>query len=194
MGLSLKIFLVVLLAIGGVSVFAEVSVAAGIQIGFGGIAWATPLNQINNCTKVGEREGIQYCIRKDQFHTLLGEMVSDVLYGFHQDTFFAVFFGIEDDEAYSLTKRRLVEQLGVPGTTLDREGTMSTHRWTDGLVQIELFNDTSEQGFKLVYYYMPIAKKVLRTHKSLLPPKRLGIPFFPTKKGDIPEAMRILEF
>jgi hypothetical protein len=87
-----------------------------------------------------------------------------------------------------------VERLGVPKTTLDREGVVSTQKWTEGLVQIELFNDKSEQGFKLAYYYLPIAKKAFHKHRTFSPPKRSGITFFPTKKGDIPEAVRILEF
>lgn len=194
MEFSKKILLIVPLAFGIVSVLAATGVAADIQTGFGGVEWAASLNQVGNCQQVGEREGVQYCARSDQFHTLLGEMVPGVLYGFYQDAFFAVFIAIESDEAYLETKEKLVERLGVPETSLDATGVVSTLRWTDGAVQVELFNDSSKQGFKLVYYYLPIAKKVLRKHKSLTPPRRTGVTFFPTKKGDIPEAVRILEF
>ncbi len=188
---SVRFFLAVL---GIVFVLADVGAGADIQTGFGGIDWAMSPSQVNDCKSVGEREGIQYCVRGDQVHTLLGEGVPAVLYGFYQDAFFAVFIGIENDEAYAQTKRTLVERLGIPETALDKEGVVSTLRWTDGQVQIELFNDRSERGFNLVYYYLPIAKKVFRKYKSLSPPNRLGVTLFPTKKGDKPEAVRILEF
>jgi hypothetical protein len=194
MGLIKKSVLFILLVFGMFFILVEAGVAADIQTGFGGIDWGISLNQVSGCEKIEERENIQYCIRSDQSHTLLGEIIPAVLYGFYQETFFAVIIGIEDDEAYIQTKNRLVERLGVPETAFDREGIVSTHKWTDRSVQIELFNDKSEQGFKLAYYYLPIAKKVPRKHKSFSPTKRSGLTFFPTKKGNIPEAVRILEF
>ncbi len=191
---KIHILFILLSAFGIVSILVEASLGADIQTGFGGIDWATSLSQVKGCEKVEERESLQYCVRSDRSHTLLGDLVPAVLYGFYQDAFFTVIIRIEDDETYSQTKGRLVERLGVPETALDREGVVSTYRWTDGSVQIELFNDTSEQGFKLAYYYLPIAKKVLRKHKSFSPPKRFGVKLFPTNKEDIPEAVRILEF
>ncbi len=180
--------------IGILSIMAGACLAEDFQSGFGGINWSTSLEQVENCQKIDDQGDIQYFIRTNQLHTLFGEPVPHVIYGFYQNAFFAVFVRIENDEAYFQTKTRLMDQLGMPQISFDKEGTVSTLRWTDGQVQIELFNDRSEQGFKLAYHYLPIVKKVFVKHKALSPPKRRGINLFPTKKGDTPEAVRILEF
>jgi hypothetical protein len=169
-------------------------VASELQTGFGGIDWSTSREQIKDCEPLEAREGIQYCLRRNQPHTLMGDPVPHVLYGFFQDAFFAVFIRIENDEVYARTKERLMDLLGTPDTSLDKEGVVSTFRWTDADVRIELFNDRSRQGFSLVYYYLPLANKAFRKHKALIPSKWPKIKLFPAEKGDDPEAIGILQF
>ena len=176
------------------SLFMGVSAAEDLQTGFGGINWKTSLDQIRDCERIEGKEGIQYCLRRDQTHSLLGEPAPNVLYGFYQDSFFVVLMRIEDDDAYAHTKNRLLERLGAPETSFDKKGVASTLRWTEGQVRIELFNDRSKEGFMLAYYYLPLYQKVLRQHKNLAPSKWSNIKMFPVKKDDDPEAVRILEF
>lgn len=171
-----------------------ICIAEDLQNGFGGIDWATKLDQVRDCQKIEDREGIQYCFRHDQAHTLMGEPAPAVLYGFYQDAFFGVFIQIENDEAYGQSKTRLMDRLGTPQVSFDKEGTASTLRWTEGLVRVELFNDRSKEGFRLVYYYLPVADKALRKHKALLPSKWSKIKLFSVEKGDETEHIGILQF
>jgi hypothetical protein len=165
--------------------------AEDLQTGFGGIHWSTSLEQIGNCENIDRQGDIQYCIRSDQPHTLLGEPVPQVLYGFYQNAFFAVFIRIENDDAYAQTKRRMLDLLGTPETSLDKEGVVSMLRWTAGQTQIELSNDRSKQGFRLVCKYLPIAKKALSRHKTLAPSKWPAIKW---KHSDETEPIGILQF
>jgi hypothetical protein len=87
MGFSKKIVQLFLLAFGFIFIMAEVASAADIRSGFGGIDWATSQDQVANCKKIRGHEDIQYCVRSDQIHTLLGKMSPGVLYGFYQDAF-----------------------------------------------------------------------------------------------------------
>jgi len=61
-------------------------------------------------------------------------------------------------------------------------------------ILIALFNDRSEQGFRLVYSYLPLANQASRKGERLFPPKTPSVKFFPIKKGETPEAVRLLEF
>ena len=169
-------------------------IAGDLQTGFGGIDWKTPLDQIRDCEEVESREGIQYCLRREQAHTLLGEPVPAVLYGFYNNAFFAVFVKIEEDDAYAETKTRLNDRLGIPETSLDKEGVTYTLWWTEGKVRIKLTNDRSKEGFRLVYYYQPIAEKALRKHKALFPSKWSTVKLFALPKADVTETVRILQF
>ncbi len=176
---------------GILSIITGICIAEDLRTGFGGIHWSTSLEQVGNCENIDRKGDIQYCIRSDQPHTLSGEPIPHVLYGFYQNAFFAVFIQIENDEAYAQTKNRLMNLLGTPETSLDKEGVVSTLRWKEGQVQIELFNDRSNQGFRLVYKYLPIAKKALSRQKTLIPSKW---PVIKWKKNDETEPIGILQF
>lgn len=194
MGFSTKTVQFFLLVFGIILVLVQTAAGADIQTGFGGIDWATALGQVQDCEEVESREGIRYCLRRDRVHTLLGEPIPTALYGFYNDAFFAVFIKIENDDAYAITKTRLMKRLGTPETSLDKEGVTSTLRWTEGKVRVVLSNDRSKEGFRLVYYYLPVADKVLRKHKVLFPSKWSTIKLFPAIKGDESEDIGILQF
>jgi hypothetical protein len=176
------------------SIMTGVCAAEDLQTGFGGVTWETALDQVADCEKTKDQAGLQYCIRRHHAHTLMGELAPDVLYGFYQNSFFAVFIGIENDEAYVLTKNRLIDRLGTPQTSFDKEGVASTFRWKEGHVRVELYNDRSKEGFRLVYIYLPIADKALRKHKTLNPSKQPTIKFFPQKWDEDSDSIGILEF
>jgi hypothetical protein len=190
----MKSVIIVITVVGIINIFAGTCMGEGLQNGFGGIEWSASLEQVKDCEMVGVQDGIQYYLRPNQPHTLLGESVPHVLYGFYLDAFFAVFIRIENDEVYARTRGRLMDLLGTPDASLDKEGVISTFRWTDADVRIELFNDRSKQGFRLEFYYLPIANKALRQQKKLVPPRWPKIKLFPAEKGDEPEAIGILKF
>jgi hypothetical protein len=176
------------------SIIAANGRADDLQTGFGGIKWATALDQTQNFTEVENREDVRYYLRRDQAHSLLGEPTPSVLYGFYKDAFFAVFIKIEDDDAYAETKTRLIDRLGTPETSLDKEGVVSTLQWTEGSIRIKLTNDRSREGFRLRYYYLPIAEKALRKHKTLFPSKWPGVKLFASPTDGAEETVRILQY
>jgi len=168
--------------------------ADDIQKGFGGLQWADPLDQVDACEGIDNRGAIQYCTRKDRIHTLMGEIGPNVIYGFYQGAFFAVFIQIEDDDIYDQTKSRLMNLLGAPGKSLNKEGDLAAFRWTQGRIRIELSNDQSNQGFRLAYYYIPLAEKVFRMSKSLYPSKWPKLERYPKETQDELDQVGILQF
>ena len=169
-------------------------VYADLQSGFGGIAWGAPMEQVGDCEKVAQTADILYCGRRKQAHTVLGEAVERVTYGFYKDNFFAVFIRIENDSLYSQVQSRLTARLGPPERQLDAQGSVARMIWLDGKVQTELMDDHDEQGFKLAFYYLPIAESLLSGPGTIFPARRPVRKLFPIKKGDMPDAVRILEF
>jgi hypothetical protein len=133
-------------------------------------------------------------MRSNQAHTLLGEFIPEVLYGFYREAFFSVFIRIEDDEAYVATKSRLVDRLGTPASSLDKDGMVSILRWKRDTVRVELHNDRSKEGFRLMYCYQPLADKAARKQKVLTPSKWSKIQLFPSPKGDEADNIGILKF
>jgi len=106
----------------------------------------------------------------------------------------AVFIQIEDDEIYDQTITRLMNLLGAPGKSLNKEGDLAALRWTQGRVRIELSNDASIQGFRLAYYYIPLAEKTLRMPKSLYPSRWPKLKGYPKDIQEDLDQVGILEF
>ena len=146
--------------------------AQDIKAGFGGIAWTTPLEKLKNCRSIGEQGKVFYCVRPNQSHTLMGEPLERVTYGFFRRAFFAVFFRIEDEEAFYAIQQRLNEKLGIPESILDIAGNIAAIRWTDGPVRIELNPPSNGTEIKLAYYYAPLADKAMENQSMLFPQKR----------------------
>ena len=176
-----------------ITVMLVLPVSAGIQNGFGGISWATSLRRVADCETVGVKGDIRYCTRPNQPHTMMGKPIARVTYGFYKEAFFAVFIRIDDDGAYYRIKQLLVDQLGRAESEIDKDGEISTLRWTTVHVQIELINPSWEVGSQLAYYYMPLAEKAREKRANLFPPRRPKPKLFPTGGDEPSDSVRILE-
>lgn len=190
----MKATLCTVVSIGIITIMTGAVQAGDLENGFGNIAWATPLEAVENCQKVEDREDIHYCLPRNQVHTLFGESIPEVLYGFYQEAFYSVFIRIEDDKAYMETKGRLIARLGTPETSLNKDGIVSTLRWTDGKARVQLYNDHSKEGFQLVFYYIPIAEKAFSKKKIPFPYrwKKINLVHGPSEEAT--EVIQILQF
>jgi len=190
----MKTIYLILASFGIITMMTGAVSAGEINRGFGGIDWVTPLEAVKDCEKVVERGDILYCMRRDQVHTLLGESIPDVLYGFYRESFFSVVIRVEDEEAYRITKKQLLDRLGSPESSLDKEGMVAVLRWTRDKVRVELHNDRSVQGFQVAYYYVPVADKAERTHKAVKPGRWPQTKQFNVEQNEDQEPIRILKF
>ena len=179
---------------GIVAIMGEAGQAMELEKGFGRTAWATPLAAVGDCEKVEERGDILYCVRRDQTHTLLGESIPAVLYGFYKEAFFSVFIRVENEEGYREIKNRLKDLLGPPESSLDKDGMVSVLRWTRDKVRVELHNDRSIQGFQLAYYYAPIADKAAQKLKAVKPGRWPKTKLIYGEQSEDQEPIRILKF
>ena len=167
---------------------------ADLQSGFGGIAWGTAMEQVGDCEKVGQNGDIVYCGRRNRAHAILDQPVQRVTYGFYKNGLFAVFVRIENDSLFSQVQDRLVVRLGPPEQQLNAQGGVTKMVWLDGKVRTEMTDDTDEQGFKLAFYYRPVFESLAADSGALFPARRSKAKLFPIGKGDLPDAVRILEF
>ena len=144
--------LLAIVVMGTITALSGAAQAMELEKGFGNMTWAASLEDAGDCEKIEEKGDILFCMRHDQAHTLLGESIPAVLYGFYKASFFSVFIRVENEEAYRETKSRLVNRLGPPESSLDKEGMVAVLRWTKDKVRVELHNDRSVQGFQVIFY------------------------------------------
>ena len=89
--------------------------AAELEFGFMDTQWATPAKDLKGFTQVGGSEKIAYYVNPQRTYTFFGTAVpDDVVYGFFDDKFFAVYVNIEGIDVFSQIKSYIQHKYGVP--------------------------------------------------------------------------------
>lgn len=91
-------------------------------------------------------------------------------------------------------KKQLLDRLGTPESSLDKDGMVSVLRWTRDKVRVELHNDGSVQGFQVAYYYVPVADKAERTHITVKSGRWPKTNLPNVEQSEDQETIRILKF
>ena len=197
----------------GVSVFLGMLFApvqaAELESGFMDTKWSTPAKDLKGFTKVGGSEKIAYYVNSQRKYTFFGNEVSDdVVYGFYDDKFFAVYANIIEIDIFSQIKSYIQRKYGVPSKisretrsdlptlTSRREtrGDLTTYIWRLKQTQIKFKHHETSGQMKISFYYLPIAKQVNAEMKKNLEAEPPG-PIFPLNPfSDYDGPVPMMEF
>jgi hypothetical protein len=165
--------------------------AAELDSGFMGTQWATPAEDLKGFTRVGGSEKLAYYANPHQTYTFFGtEVPNDVVYGFYDDKFFAVYVNIEGIDIFSQIKSYIQHKYGVPSkTSRETRGDLTTYAWKFQQTEIKFKHHETSGKMKISFYYLPIASQVNAEMKQGLegePPE----PVFPLNAVRQSEAIR----
>ena len=171
-------------------VFAPVQ-AAELESGFMDTKWSSPAKDLQGFTRVGGSGKIAYYINPQQAYTFFGtEVPDDVVYGFYDDKFFAVYVNIEGIDVFSQIKSYIQHKYGVPSkTSRETRGDLTTYVWKLNQTQIKFKHHETSGKMKMSFYYLPIANQVnaeMKKDQEDEPPE----PVFPLSAVRQSEAMR----
>jgi hypothetical protein len=141
--------------------------AAEIEAGFMDMKWSTPAKSLEGLTRVGGNEKIAYYVNRQQKYTFFGnEVPADVVYGFFDDRFFAVYVDIEGIDLFSQIKSYIQHKYGIPTKTsretqsgLTASTGLTTYIWRLNQAQIKFKHQETSGKMKISLYYLPIAKQ-----------------------------------
>ena len=169
-----------------------VASAANLEAGFMGIQWGSPAARQEGLTWLYERENVNYYTQPDIVHTIHEIPVPDVVYGFYEDQFFAVFVNLESEDVFGEIRRYLTSQYGNPVKSLLMQTSETVYKWKQGQVKIKLKTNERTYRMKLGLYFLPLSQKVNeeRMEKYHDNSRRL----FPIKKGEKPKQLPLLRF
>ena len=154
--------------------------------------WGAPLSEFAGDVNVGGRGKIAYYINPKQAYTIFNCQVSDLVYGFYEDKFFAVYVSLDAIDTYSTLKSEIQKKLGVPKISMESRGDLTTYSWKTGDTRIKMKYSEGTHAMKLSFYYLPIVSKVnLELHREMdaEPPE----PLFPLSQTRQKEAIDLLE-
>ena len=88
--------------------------AADIETGFLGIQWASPAAHQEGLTRLYDRKNVVYYAQSNIVHTINEIPVPNVVYGFYEHQFFAVYINLESEDVFGKFRNYLKSQYGNP--------------------------------------------------------------------------------
>ena len=167
--------------------------AAELESGFMDTKWSTPVKDLKGFTKVGGSERIAYYVNPQRKYVFFGnEIPDDVVYGFYDDKFFAVYVDIQGIDIFSQIKSYIQRKYGMPTKTSrltrsdlptltnrrETRGDLTTYIWRLKQAQIKFKHYETSGKMKISLYYLPIAKQANAEMKKNLEAEPPG-PIFP---------------
>ncbi len=135
--------------------------AAEVDFGFLEAKWSTPIKDLKGFTKLGGSEKIAYYVNSQRKYTFFGnEVPNDVVFGFYNDQFFAVYVDIVGIDVFSQIKRYIQHKYGMPSkTSRETQSDLTTYTWSFNQTQIKFKHYETSGKMKISFYYLPIAKR-----------------------------------
>jgi hypothetical protein len=154
--------------------------------------WGSSLSEFPGYVSVGGSGKIAYYVNPKQAYTIFGVQVSDLVYGFCDEKFFAAYASIEAIDAYTSIKSQIQQRFGAPKISMESRGQLTTYSWKTGDTRIKLKYSDASGAMKLSFYYLPIASRInaeLQKEMDEEPPE----PRFPLSKTRQKEAVELLD-
>ena len=166
--------------------------AADLENGFLGIKWGSSIFDLPHFVKVSEKYDVSYYLNPKKSYTLFNEDVSNVVYGFYAQKFFAAYVDLESIEVFSRLKKHISDKYGRPRTTLNVENEQTVYDWKHKDIKIKLKHYEKKGKMKLGFYYTPLSKKVNRAQREEFPEMRK--PTFPLDERRLKDALDVMGF
>lgn len=166
--------------------------AEELEEGFMGMRWTSPAAAHEGLTRLYEKDIVAYYILPHIVHTIHEIPVPNVVYGFYDDRFFAVYIQLESEEVFGEFRKYLKSKYGVPDTDLSTKTGETVYKWKQGDIKIKLKTRADAYRMKLSFYYTPLSGKV--NEEQLEKFHDTSRRLFPIKKDEKPEMMPLLRF
>ena len=154
--------------------------------------WGAGLAEFPEHVHVGGSGKIAYYMNPKQAYTIFDAQVSNLVYGFFDEKFFAVFADLEAIDTYSAIKHRIQQRLGIPKISMETRGALTTHSWMVGDTRIKMKYSDATGAMKLSFYYMPLASRAnaeMQRELDAEPPE----PLYPLSAIRQKEAVELLD-
>jgi hypothetical protein len=149
---TILLYSIVMLSVG------HVAQAADLGDGFSGLSWETNLATIGDLSQLSQKENVGYYYRFNEIGLIYNVNVGQVIYGFYNEKFFAVYFRINARKDFDKIKEYLISDYGSPRAQFRVNQTI--YIWEHKKVKIKMKLHDKNENYKLAYYYMPLSNKL----------------------------------
>lgn len=163
-----------------------------LRQGFLGTKWKSDISNLKGFIKISARGLVDYYRNPHKVFTLNEIYIPDVIYGFYESRFFAVYINIESPEAFGRIKDYMIAKYGDPRESFTLKNDLRVYNWMYQTIKMKLKLNEKIGSMKLAFYYLPLSQKVNEAQEELIIEKTPK--FFPIERDKTPEYFPILRF
>jgi hypothetical protein len=189
-----KLAAIILLAL-TVGLWTRAGMALELEDGFFDIPWGGYITQLKGFEPLEQNLEVSYYVKPDRTYQIENIEVTNVVYGFYADRFFAVYIAIDGIDVFGQLKKYIIQKYGDPRIEMDTKAQQNTYSWKHQQVKIKMKIREHEGDMKLSFYYMPLTGKANRAQSEAFvePPKAL-FPLSAQKEREAVEHFNLLNF
>ena len=163
-----------------------------LRQGFLGTRWRSDISELKGFSKISKRGLVDYYRNPGKVYTLNEIHIPDVIYGFYESRFFAVYINIDSPDAFDRIRDYMISRYGIPKQSFTMKNSLRVYSWNHKIVRMKLKVNEKVGNMKLAFYYLPLSSKVNIAQQEVFLEKTPRL--FPIERDKTPDYIPILRF
>ena len=165
--------------------------AADLEEGFMGYKWGDDIWQYDGLKQLYKKGGITFYSNPGESYIIEDVEIGDVIYGFYEGKFYAVYINIDSLDKYDEIERHMKAKYGLPDSKSSSKEQLFTYKWKYKDVTIKLKTDQLKGNMKVAFYHGPTASGLKK--ERILQEIETSDRFFPIEKDENINMVPFLE-
>ncbi len=161
-------------------IFSGVSFA-DLEEGFMSYKWGEGIWKYQELKQLYSKGDITFYSNPNESYVIEDVIIGDVIYGFYQEKFYAVYVNIDSLEKYDMIERHMKTEYGLPDSKTSTKERVFTYKWKYQDVTIKLKTDQVKGNMKVAFYHGPTSVGLKR--ERILLDLEGSDRFFPIEKN-----------
>ena len=166
--------------------------AEDLEDGFMGYPWGSDISKYPGLQQLYSKGGLTFYSSPGESYALEDMVIGDVIYGFYQGKFYAVYINLDTIEKYDAVEAKMKAKYGLPDHKSSAAENLFTYKWKYKDVTIKLKRDELKGNMKVAFYHEPTSRG-LDQERRLLEIENSDR-FFPLEKKENIDMVPFLEF
>lgn len=178
-----------------IGLWAQPGKAQDLKDGFFDIPWGKYISELKGFQPLDKETEVSYYVKPDRGYQIENIQVTNVVYGFYADRFFAVYIAVDGIDVFGQLKKYISQKYGRPEINMESNPQQTIYTWKHERVKIKMKHREEEGRMKLNFYYTPLTGKANRAQADAFeePPRRL-FPLSDRKQQEAVEHYNLLNF
>ena len=166
--------------------------AEDLEDGFMGYQWGSDISKYPGLKQLYSKGGLTFYSSPGESYALEDMVIGDVIYGFYQGKFYAVYINLDTIEKYDAVEAKMKAKYGLPDHKSSATENLFTYKWKYQDVTIKLKRDELKGNMKVAFYHEPTSRGLDQERRLL--EIETSDQFFPLEKKENIDMVPFLDF